>query len=118
MAMVLVPISVWFWLAPPTFLGPTPIPEISFERREAGIKAEMVLLVKRIEAWSGEHFGRLPVNLAETGQEHVDIRYLRLTATTYRLRAEIDTATIDFDSTEDLDEFFASARMVIDRGGN
>lgn len=116
MALVLAPITVWLWLAPPAFLGPTPLPEVSLERRAVGLKAEMVLLAKRIEAWSAENDGKLPADLAEADEERGDIRYLRLTATTYRLRAEVDTLTIDYNSTEPLKEFFADAKILIERG--
>ncbi len=115
-ALVLVPITVWLWVSPPEILGPRPIPEVSLERRAAGVKTEMVLLAKRIEAWSAEHDGKLPADLEEAGEERAEIRYLRLTATTYRLRAEVDTLTIDYNSTDSLEEFFAEAKMLIERG--
>lgn len=115
-ALVLVPITVWLWIAPPDILGPRPIPEVSLERREVGVKAEIVLLAKRLEAWSAENGGKLPADLEEAGEERGEIRYLRLTATTYRLRAEVDTLTIDYHSTDSLEEFFAEAKVLIERG--
>lgn len=115
-APVLVAITVWLWVAPAAVLGPRPIPEVSFERREAGVKAEMVLLAKRIEVWSAENDGKLPADLEEADEERREIRYLRLTATTYRLRAEVDTLTIDYKSSESLEEFFAEAKILIERG--
>ena len=89
---------------------------MSSERQEVGIKAEMVLLAKRIEAWSADTDGKLPADLEEADEERGPIRYLRLTATTYRLRAEVDTLTIEYNSTESLEEFFAEARILIERG--
>jgi hypothetical protein len=115
-ALLMVPITAWMWLAPPAFLGPTPVPEVSMERRAVGLKAEMVLLAKRIEAWSAENNGGLPADLEEAHEESGDIRYLRLTAATYRLRAEVDTLTIDYNSTDSLEEFFAEAKILIERG--
>ena len=115
-ALVLVPITVWLWVAPPAALGPRPTPEVSVERRAVGVKAEMVLLAKRLAAWSAENRGELPADLAEAGEERGDIRYLRLTASTYRLRADVGTLTIDYNSTESLEEFFAEARILIERG--
>ena len=115
-ALVLVPIVVWLWAAPSAGLGPRPIPGVSVERREVGVKAEMVLPAKRIEAWVTENAGNLPADLEEAGDESGEIRYLRLTATTYRLRAEVDTLTIIYNSTESLQEFFAEAKILIERG--
>ncbi len=115
-ALVLVPITLWLWVAPPAALRPRPIPEVSFERRAVGVKAEMVLLAKRMEAWSVEHGGKFPADLEEAGEERGEIRYLRLTTATYRLRAKVDTLTIDYNSTESLKEFFAEAKIVIERG--
>lgn len=80
------------------------------------MKAEMVLLAKRIEAWSAESGGKLPADLEEAGEERGPIRYLRLTSATYRLRAEVEAVTIDYNSTESLEDFFAEAKILIDRG--
>lgn len=80
------------------------------------MKAEMVLLAKRIEAWSAENGGKLPADLGEAGEERGSIRYLRLTSGTYRLRAEVESVTIDYNSTESLEDFFAEAKILIDRG--
>ncbi len=116
LALVLVPITLWLWTTPPAFLGPKPVPEVSVERREVGVKADMVLLATRIEAWSAENQGRVPADLKEAGGESGEIRYLRLTATTYRLRAEVDTLTIVYNSTDSLKDFFAEAKILIERG--
>lgn len=116
MTLVLVPIAVWLWLAPPAALGPRPVPEASIERHAVGLKAEMVLLAKRIEAWSAEHDGELPAGLGDDWEGSGEIRFLRLSAATYRLRAEVDTLTITYDSTESLDRFFAEAKTLIERG--
>lgn len=116
LALALAPIMVWMWIAPAAFLGPPPLPEASIERRAVGLKADMVLLAKRIEAWSTEHDGKLPADLEEAGEERGDIRYLRLTAATYRLRVKVDTLTIDYNSTESLRDFFAEAKILIERG--
>ena len=80
------------------------------------MKAEMVLLAKRIDEWSAENRGRAPADLTEAGVERGEIRYLRLTASTYRLRAQLDTLTIGYTSTESLEEFFAEAKILIERG--
>ncbi len=113
---MLVPITLGLWVAPPAFLGPAPTPEVSIERRVVGVKAEMVLLAKRVEEWSAANQGRAPADLEEAGVEHGEIRYLRLTASTYRLRAEVDSLTIGYTSTESLEEFFAEAKILIERG--
>ena len=115
-ALVLVPITLGLWVSPPAVLGPKPIPEVSLERREVGVRAEMVLLAKRIDEWSAESQGRAPADLAEAGEEPGEIRYLRLTASTYRLRAQVNTLTIGYTSTESLEEFFAEAKVLIERG--
>lgn len=114
--LALLPLTVWLWVAPPAFLGPRPLPELSPERREAGTRVTMTLLARRINAWSEEHSGRLPADLAEAGEEQGEIRYLRLTPTTYRLRAEVGPSTIDYLSSERLDSFVAEAKRTIEGG--
>ncbi len=109
---VLCVVSGYLWLASPGFLRPAPPRPLPASLVEAGLRVEVALQARRIEAYR-EREGRLPVSLQEAGNPFTTVRYVREDAQSYRLSADQEGIHVGYSSGESLESFLGDARQVI-----
>ena len=107
-------ISIWLWVSPPAALRPV-VPTIPPAQQEAGLRMEMSVQLGHILRYQSEH-GSLPDGLDEVGDRHDAVQYTRLTDDVFRLSGTAGGVTVDYTSTEPLEEFLADARAVVSGG--
>ena len=64
-----------------------------------------------------ENQGRLPENLAEAGASSTEVEYQKLDAGNYRLALSSPVASVEYISTDSLDEFLGDSFQLIRQGG-
>ena len=112
-APVLAGISFWLWVFPPAALQPTPPPEVAIAVQEAGLRMEMSAQLARIQRFVRDN-GRLPASLQETEEELLTgVEYIPLADSTFRLRGNIGGVTIDYLSTQPIEELLQDAVQVV-----
>ena len=119
-APALAGISFWLWIWPPPALEPTPPPEVPVVVQEAGLRIEMYLHLAQIQKFMKDN-GRLPTSLQET-QEGIlaGVEYIPMPDSTFRLRGIVGGVTIDYISTQPVEELLQDAQQVVTtqaRGG-
>ncbi len=118
-APALAVVSFWLWVFPPEPLQPTPPPAIPVAVQEAGLRMEMSAQLARIQRFVRDN-GRLPASLQETQEEALTgVEYIPLADSTFRLRGNIGGVTIDYVSTQPVEELLQDAIDVVttQRGG-
>ena len=116
-APALAGISFWLWVFPPTPLQPTPPPQIPVAVQEAGLRMEMSAQLARIQRFVRDN-GRLPASLQETQDELLTgVEYIPLADSTFRLRGNIGGVTIDYVSTQPIEDLLQDAVEVVMTGG-
>ena len=110
---VLVLITAWLWLAPPSFLEAEPPPPPPVAEEEASLRFAMYLQAQRIRAFVEEE-GRLPQTLEEAGPPLPGMTYVRLSEQLYQLTGATDRVRLTYRSDLPLDEFVGSGADVVD----
>lgn len=109
---ITVAVALLLWIRPPGFLLPAPRPSPTPAVVEANHRMAIVLQAQRID-----HFRRvtrrLPDTLDEVGPVLPDLRYERLDANDYRLRAGGGERAVTWESTEPLRSFAGSADRAL-----
>ena len=108
---VLALVSVWLWAFPPAALVPE-VPSIPPAAQEAGLRMEMLVQVNNIQRYLAEN-GRLPSDLGEVGDSPVEVRYEPLGGDVFRLSGQTGDVTVDFTSTEPLEDLIADAMAIV-----
>ena len=112
-APVLAGISFWLWVFPPAALQPTPPPQVPVAVQEAGLRIEMSIQLARIQRFMRDN-GRLPNSLQETEEEILaGVEYIPMADSTFRLRGVAGGVTIDYVSTQPMDELLQDAQRVV-----
>lgn len=118
MAPALAGISFWLWVFPPTALQPTLPPQVPVAVQEGGLRMEMSAQLARIQRFMRDN-GRLPTSLQETEQELVTgVEYTPLADSTFRLRGIIGGVTVDYVSTQPIEELLQNAVQVVTMQGS
>ncbi len=110
-APVLALMSIWLWAFPPPVLVPE-LPSIPPAQQEAGLRMEMAVLVNNILKYQSEH-GQLPNDLQEVGDSPDGMAYVALTGSVFRLSGQTGDITVEFTSTEPVEQFLADARAIV-----
>ena len=108
---VLALVSIWLWVFPPAALSPV-VPTIPPVQQEAGLRMEMSVQLGHILRYQSEN-GSLPDGLDDLGDSHDAVQYTRLTDDVFRLSGRVGNVTVDYTSTEPLEQFLADARAVV-----
>jgi len=110
-------VSFWLWVFPPAALQPTPPPQVPVVVQEAGLRMEMSAQLARIQRFVRDN-GRLPASLQETEAELVTgVEYMPLADSTFRLRGVVAGVTIDYVSTQPVEELLQDAVQVVTTQG-
>ena len=111
-------VSFWLWVFPPAALQPAPPPEVPVAVQEAGLRMEMSAQLARIQRFVRDN-GRLPASLQETEEELLTgVEYIPLADSTFRLRGIVGGVTIDYVSTQPVEELLQDAVNVVTRQGS
>lgn len=111
---VLALLSIWLWAFPPAALIPE-VPTIPPAAQEAGLRMNMLIQVNQIQQFRSD-YGRLPENLDELGDRPDGVQYTRLSDGTFQLRGKSGDVTVDWESTESVDELVDVESLAIVRG--
>jgi len=107
-------LSIWLWAFPPAALIPE-VPTIPPAVQEAGLRMNMLIQVNQIQQFRSD-YGRLPENLDELGDRPDGVQYTRLSDGTFQLRGKSGDVTVDWESTESVDELVDVESLAIVRG--
>lgn len=113
---VLLVITAWLWLFPPSMLSIEPPPPQPVEQEEAGLRFAMYLQAQRIRAFQLET-GSYPERLEDAGPPIPGMEYTLLTGGLYQLTGETDRLRLTYRSDLPLDDFARSGAGVIDEEG-
>ncbi len=111
---VLALVSVWLWAFPPAALGPE-APTIPLANQEAGLRMEMFIQFNNIQRYMAEN-GRLPSNLGEVGDSPVALQYVPLGGNVFRLSGQSGDITVDFNSTDSVEDLLGDAMAIVSGG--
>ena len=106
--VVLTVTALYLWIASPAWLAPPPPPPVPVERIEAGLRLAVYLQAQRVRDFRAER-GRLPAVLEEAGEPLAGLRYERIDARTYRIRAFAPGGSMLYVSTDSLPAFVGDA---------
>ena len=115
-APVLAVVSFWLWVFPPEFLQPVSPPEVPVAIQEAGLRIEMYLQLTRIQQYMTDH-GRLPATLEDAGDVAEGVTYIPLAGSVFRLRGQIGGVSVEYLSTQPVEDLLANARELVSGGG-
>lgn len=113
---VLLAITAWLWLFPPSFLRTDPPPPQPIEEEEAALRFVMYVQAQRIKAYRQET-GAYPERLEEAGPPLPSMTYARLGRDLYQLTGSTDRLTLTYSSDLPLEDFIGSGADAIDGGG-
>ncbi len=108
---VLALVSIWLWVFPPTALLPV-MPSIPPADQEAGLRMEMFMQFINIQRYAAEN-GHLPGNLEEVGDGPDEVLYTLETGSTFRLTGKVGEITVDFTSTESVEDLLGDAIAIV-----
>ncbi len=104
-------VSVWLWVFPPPALIPD-VPTIPLAAQDAGLRMNMLVQVNQIQQFVSE-YGRLPENLDQVGERPDGVQYTRLSDDVYQLTGKSGDVSVDYTSTESVDELVADAMTIV-----
>ena len=108
---VLALVSIWLWAFPPDALLPV-TPSIPPANQEAGLRMEMFMQFINIQRYAAEN-GRLPSDLGEVGDGPDEVLYTLESGNTFRLTGRVGEITVDFTSTEPVEELLRDAIAIV-----
>ncbi len=108
---VLALVSIWLWAFPPAALLPV-TPSIPPATQEAGLRMEMFMQFINIQRYAAEN-GHLPGNLEEVGDGPDEVLYTLETGNTFRLTGKVGEITVDFTSTESVEDLLGDAIAIV-----
>ena len=108
---VLAVFSIWLWVFPPAALIPD-VPTIPQATQEAGLRMEMWIQLNNIQRFMTDN-GRLPGNLDEVGERPDGVQYTRLSDGVFQLSGRAGQVSVDYTSTEPVDELVADAMAIV-----
>lgn len=114
---VLLALTAWLWLLPPSFLRIDPPPPQPLEQEEAALRFAMYVQAQRIAAHRLET-GEYPARLEDAGPPLPGMQYTRLAAELYQLTAETDRLKLTYRSDLPLQDFVGSGADVVDEPGS
>ena len=80
--------------------------------QESGLRIEMYLQVARIQSYVTEH-ERLPATLEDAGEVTEGVTYVPMAGSVFRLRGEAGGVTVDYTSTEPVEDLLANAKEMV-----
>ena len=110
---VLALVSIWLWAFPPAVLSPV-VPTVPPANQEAGLRIEMFMQFNNIQRFVSEN-GRLPADLGEVGDGAVEVLYIPQAGNTFRLTGQVGDITVEFTSTEPVEDLLGNAIAVVSR---
>lgn len=115
LAAVLAVLTLFVWTSPPSFARPSPLPEPSAEKLEAGLRMEMFGAVVQIERYR-EETGEIPRSLDEVMEDpSPDIRYTPLPPS-YYLTGHRSGQEVVYRSDDPVQTLMAEARRQVEAG--
>lgn len=112
---ILVLITAWLWLFPPSFLRMDPPPPQPIAEEEAALRFVMYVQAQRIRAYRMET-GQYPDRLEDAGPPLPSMTYDRLSTDLYQLTGSTDRLTLTYMSDLPLDDFVRSGADAIEGG--
>lgn len=112
---VLLLLTAWLWLFPPSFLRLDPPPPQPIEREESAVRFAIYLQAQRLKAYHQET-GTYPERLEEAGPPLPRMRYIRLAPQLYQLTGATDRLVLTYRSDLPLDEFVGSGADILPEG--
>ena len=113
--VVLSLLALYVWIAVPSWVVPDPPPPVPAEREEAGLRMAVYLQAQQVRLFREER-GRLPDVLEEAGEPMPGVRYERIDARTFRIRAFGERGSVVYVSTDSLADFAGGAGRVLGLG--
>ena len=110
---VLLLITAWLWLFPPSSLRVDPPEPQPIQQEEEALRFAMYVQAQRIRAFRADN-GRLPDRLEEAGPPLPGMRYTVLADGLYQLTGETDRLTLTYQSDLPLEEFLGTGEDVVD----
>lgn len=111
-AVVLGAFLAWLWVAPPAWLNPPVASRPSPAVQEAGARYALYLQAQQVESFRQER-GRLPTNLAETGEPITGINYSPGEDGYWVMSAGTEGSEILLTSSDSLDDFLGNSLNVL-----
>ena len=115
-SVVLVGMSVWIYVAPPSVVRPPPPPVASAPLQDAELRLTLYQVVLRLEAHQQEA-GALPERLdqvLEAPEDREGLEYVRLAPDRFRLTGVRGEAVILFETGDSVDDLLGNARRTLE----
>ncbi len=107
--------AVYILIAPPAWVTVHPIEGPPPAQQERSLRLAMYFQAQRIEAYKGEH-GALPDSLPQAGSTTPGVEYTRMGPDSYQLVGVNGSATLEYDSSQSLNDFVGTAASRLSGG--